>query len=70
MVLWVETAYSLGFMKPRADFRFGTSEHAFGDAQVGYAYVMNRHGYAMQDDPREKALRDTSYRCLHERQEF
>jgi CubicO group peptidase (beta-lactamase class C family) len=76
VVLQVETAYSLGFMKPRADFRFGTSEHAFGepgaggsfafadpDAQVGYAY-------AMQDDPREKALRDTFYRCLHERQEF
>ena len=83
VVLKVESAYSLGFMKPHADFRCGTSEHAFGepgaggsqafadpDAQVGYAYVMNRHSYAMQDDPREKALRDTFYQCLHKRQEF
>lgn len=69
VVLKVESAYSLGFKKPSADFRFGMSENAFEvsgaggslafadpDAQVGYAYVMNKHSYAMQDDPREKTL--------------
>ena len=35
----------------------------------GYAGVMNRHGYGLQDEPREKALRDTFYQCLHARQE-
>lgn len=72
-----------GFEAVRREFGRNVSEHAFGepgaggslafadpDAQVGYACVMNRYGYAMQDDPREKALRDTFYHCLHERQEF
>jgi hypothetical protein len=35
----------------------------------GYACVISRHGYGLQDEPREKALRDTFYECVHARQE-
>src|SRR3954451_3950379 len=77
-VLKVETAFSLGFARPHGPFRFGSSERAFGppgrggsfafadpDRDVSFAYVMNRLGFHLNDDPREKHLRDTLYRCLH-----
>ena len=76
-VLKVETAFSLGFARPLNDFRFGTSERAFGhpgaggsfafadpDRGVAFAYVMNHLGFHLRDDPREKALRDAVYRSL------
>jgi CubicO group peptidase (beta-lactamase class C family) len=76
-VLKVPTAFSLGFARPFRDFRFGSSERAFGhpgaggsfafadpDRGVAFAYVMNRLGFRLNDDPREKALRDALYRCL------
>jgi CubicO group peptidase (beta-lactamase class C family) len=76
-VLKVPTAFSLGFARPFGDFRFGSSERAFGhpgaggsfafadpDRGVAFAYVMNRLGFHLNDDPREKALRDALYRCL------
>jgi CubicO group peptidase (beta-lactamase class C family) len=76
-VLKVDTAFSLGFARPLGDFRFGSSERAFGhpgaggsfafadpDREVSFAYVMNRMGFYLNDDPREKALRDALYRCL------
>jgi CubicO group peptidase (beta-lactamase class C family) len=76
-VLKVETAFSLGFARPLGPFQFGTSERAFGhpgaggsfafadpDRDVTFAYVMNRLGFYLNDDPREKALRDALYRCL------
>jgi hypothetical protein len=31
---------------------------------VSFAYVMNRLGMHLRDDPREKSLRDALYRCL------
>jgi hypothetical protein len=31
---------------------------------VSFAYVMNRLGFHLNDDPREKPLRDALYRCL------
>jgi hypothetical protein len=31
---------------------------------VSFAYVMNRLGFYLNDDPREKALRDALYACL------
>jgi CubicO group peptidase (beta-lactamase class C family) len=76
-VLKVNTAFSLGFARPLRPFKFGSSERAFGhpgaggsfafadrDRDVSFAYVMNRLGFHLNDDPREKALRDAVYRCL------
>src|SRR5947209_639188 len=68
-VLKVDTAFSLGFARPHGDFRFGSGQRAFGhpgaggsfafadpDREVSFAYVMNRMGFHLRDDPREKAL--------------
>jgi CubicO group peptidase (beta-lactamase class C family) len=76
-VLKVDTAFSLGFARPLGEFRFGSSERSFGhpgaggsfafadpDRGVAFAYVMNRLGFRLNDDPREKALRDALYRCI------
>ncbi|GAC1325872.1 MAG: serine hydrolase domain-containing protein [Thermoleophilaceae bacterium] len=74
LVLRVDTAYSLGFVKPSEGFRFGSGERSFGhpgaggsfgfadpDAEIGYAYAMNRMGFHLNDDPRDKALREALY---------
>ena len=76
-VLKVDTAFSLGFVKPAGEFHFGTSGAAFGhpgaggsfgfadpDRGVGFAYTPNRLGFHLVDDPREKAIRDAVYGCL------
>jgi CubicO group peptidase (beta-lactamase class C family) len=76
-VLKVDTAFSLGFARPLNEFRFGSGPRAFGhpgaggsfafadpDREVAFAYVMNRLGFRLNDDPREKALRDALYRAL------
>ena len=73
----MDTAFSLGFVRPLGAFRFGSSQRAFGhpgaggsfafadrDRDVSFAYVMNRLGFHLNDDPREKALRDALYRSL------
>ncbi|MGO8946361.1 MAG: serine hydrolase domain-containing protein [Ktedonobacterales bacterium] len=77
MVLRVETIFSLGYAKPFPAFRFGLGEEAFGTpgaggsfcfadpaAQIGFAYGMNKMGFYLWDDPREKSLRDAVYRCI------
>jgi CubicO group peptidase (beta-lactamase class C family) len=77
MVLKVDTAFSVGFARPLGPFRFGSSNRAFGhpgaggsfafadpDREVSFAYVMNRLGFHLNDDPREKPLRDALYACL------
>jgi CubicO group peptidase (beta-lactamase class C family) len=77
VVLKVDTAFSLGYARPTRQFRFGSSDRSFGhpgaggsfgfadpDREVSFAYVMNRMGFHLNDDPREKSLRDTLYRCL------
>ncbi len=76
-VLKVDNAFSLGFARPHGEFEFGSSPRAFGhpgaggsfafadpDREVSFAYVMNRMGFHLVDDPREKALRDAVYRSL------
>jgi CubicO group peptidase (beta-lactamase class C family) len=76
-VLRVDTAFSLGYVKPSTLFRFGSSERAFGhpgaggsfafadpDRRVSFAYAMNRMGMHLNNDPREQALREALYRCL------
>lgn len=76
-VLGVPSYFSLGFVRPGPEVSFGSSPRAFGspgaggsfafadpDARVGYAYVMNKLDFYLQDDPREKALRDAVYRGI------
>ena len=76
-VLGVPSYFSLGFLRPGPDVSFGSSPRALGapgaggsfafadpDARLGYAYVMNRLDFYLQDDPREKALRDAVYRAI------
>jgi CubicO group peptidase (beta-lactamase class C family) len=76
-VLKVDTAFSLGFARPHGELDFGFSKRSFGhpgaggsfafadpDAEVSFAYVMNRMGFHIANDPREKALRDALLRCV------
>ena len=72
----METAFSLGFARPLGHVPLRLERRAFGhpgaggsfafgdpDRGVSFAYVMNRLGFHLNDDPREKALRDALYRC-------
>jgi CubicO group peptidase (beta-lactamase class C family) len=74
-VLHVDTMFSLGFIKPFSKFVFGSSNKAFGtagaggsfgfadpDTGIGFAYVMNRMGFHLWNDPRELALRQALFR--------
>jgi CubicO group peptidase (beta-lactamase class C family) len=76
VVLGVPSYFSLGFLRPGPTVWFGSSPRAFGapgaggsfgfadpDARLGYAYVMNRLDFYLENDPREKALRDAVYRA-------
>jgi CubicO group peptidase (beta-lactamase class C family) len=76
-VLGVPSDFSLGFVRPGPEASFGSSPRAFGapgaggsfafadpDLRVGYAYVMNRLDFYLENDPREKALRDAVYRAI------
>lgn len=78
VVLGVDSAYSLGYVKPFPRFRFGSrSGSAFGtpgaggsfgfadpDTGVGFAYAMNRTGFRLWDDPRELALREALFHTV------
>jgi len=76
-VLGVPSYFSLGFLRPGPEPFFGSSPRAFGapgaggsfafadpDARLGYAYVMNKMDFYLENDPREKALRDAVYRAV------
>ena len=76
-LLGIPSYFSLGFARPGPDVAFGSSPRAFGapgaggslgfadpDAQLGYAYIMNKFDFWLFDDPREKALRDAVYRSI------
>ena len=69
-VMYVDTSFSLGFLKPAPLSAFGSSDTAFGtpgmggsfgfadpDTGIGFGYVMNRLGFHPISDPRELALR-------------
>jgi CubicO group peptidase (beta-lactamase class C family) len=77
VVLGIRSYFSLGFLRPGPNPSFGSSSRAFGtpgaggsfgfadpDARLGYAYVMNKLGFHLVDDPREKPLRDAVYRAI------
>lgn len=74
-VLYCDSQFSLGFMKPFPTFIFGSSDRAFGtpgaggsfgmadpDTGIGFAYVTNRYGFHLWSDPRELALRQALFR--------
>jgi CubicO group peptidase (beta-lactamase class C family) len=71
-----EVQFSLGFMKPSVNWRFG-GPRSFGspgtggalgfadpDAGIGYGYVTSRMGTVFTGDPRDVALRDALYAAL------
>jgi CubicO group peptidase (beta-lactamase class C family) len=77
LVLKMPMRYSLGYMKPHGKIRFGSSDRAFGapgaggafafadpDKAVAFAYVSNRFGLNMLDDPREVNVRNAVYDSL------
>jgi CubicO group peptidase (beta-lactamase class C family) len=81
VLLGVPAVYSLGYLKPTADYPFGSSAGAafgtpgnggsFGfadpDTGIGYCYAPNRLGFGLSD-PRDIALRDALYQqVLRER---
>ena len=74
-----EVQFSLGFMKPSANLRFG-GPRSYGspgtggalgfadpDAGIGYGYVTSRMGTVFTGDPRDVALRDALYTALRSR---
>ena len=74
-----EVQFSLGFMKPSVNWRFGGAR-SFGspgtggalgfadpDAGIGYGYVTSRMGTVFTGDPRDVALRDALYTALRSR---
>ena len=76
-ILKIDTRYGFGFSRPSSAMQFGTSSSAFGcpgaggsfgmadpDQQLGFAYVTNKMGFHLFDDPREKAVRNACYGCL------
>jgi len=80
LVLHIDSAYTLGFSKRGAAFPQAADERCFGtpgaggslgladpESGLGFAYVMNRMGTHLIDDPRERALREAVYRCLSAR---
>ena len=77
VVIGLPSYFSLGFLRPGPDVAFGSTPRAFGspgaggsfgfadpDARLGYAYVMNKLDFYLENDPREKALRGAVYRAI------
>ncbi len=77
LVMQADISWSLGFMRPSRDFRFGTGPRSLGmpglggsfgyadlDAQIGYAYAPNKWRLGLFGDPRNSAIRRALHRCL------
>ena len=76
-VLKLQTRYGFGFSRPSQAMRFGSDDTSFGcpgaggcfgmadpHEQIGYAYVTNKMGFHLFDDPRERACREACDACL------
>jgi len=76
-IMKIDAKYNFGFSRPSDGFRFGSDHRAFGcpgaggsfgmgdpAAELGFAYLTNKMGYRLFDDPREKAVRDACYASL------
>jgi CubicO group peptidase (beta-lactamase class C family) len=76
-VLKINTNYGFGFSRPSSAMRFGSNATAFGcpgaggclglgdpNEQLSFAYVTNKMGFYLFDDPRERACRDACFSCL------
>jgi CubicO group peptidase (beta-lactamase class C family) len=76
-ILKMDSRYGFGFSRPSSALQFGTDSSAFGapgaggsfgmadpSEQLGYAYLTNKMGFRIFDDPRERAIRHACYRCL------
>jgi CubicO group peptidase (beta-lactamase class C family)/hypothetical membrane protein len=77
VVIGLPSYFSLGFLRPGPEVAFGSTPRAFGapgaggsfgfadpDARLGYAYVMNKLDFYLENDPRERALRYAVYRSI------
>jgi CubicO group peptidase (beta-lactamase class C family) len=76
LVLQTAASYSFGWWRPFPRFRFGSPSAlgtpgmggSFGYADpaigLGFAYVTNRRGYHVWDDPRDLALRHALAQCV------
>lgn len=76
-VIFLDTRYGLGFMKPDPSFTFSNNPNAFGflgatgsfafadtNEQIGYAYLTRKMGYYGINDPREASVRKQMYQCI------
>jgi CubicO group peptidase (beta-lactamase class C family) len=76
-VLKIETNYGFGFSRPSSAMRFGSDASAFGCPgaggcfgmadpieQLGFAYITNKMGFHLFDDPRERACREACYTAI------
>jgi CubicO group peptidase (beta-lactamase class C family) len=81
LVLKIDTRYNFGFSRPSRGMPFGSDGSAFGcpgaggcfgmadpNHQLGFAYVTNKMGFHLFDDPREKAVREACYSCIDDLQ--
>ncbi len=77
VVLNVDIPFSLGFAKPSEYQNFGINYRSYGsfgaggsggfadpEKEVAFAYVMNKMGTHIANDPREFALRNAVYECI------
>ncbi|MFV1967723.1 MAG: serine hydrolase domain-containing protein, partial [Pirellulaceae bacterium] len=76
-ILKIDTRYGFGFSRPSRAMQFGADHSAFGSPgaggsfamadpkeELGFAYLTNKMGFRLFDDPREKAVRDACYDSL------
>ena len=77
LVLNVDIPFSLGFAKPSEYLNFGSNYRSYGsfgaggsggfadpEKQVAFAYVMNKMGTRIANDPRELSLRNATYESI------